>query len=168
MKKAILGIFMLGVIAPMSVQAQEWSCGWLHYAAGGLTVAGAAATTNGAFLLSTAVSSTTSGFMFCDWWGAIAVLEQEQLMYVAYNHSQLLEDSAQGSGAHLEALAVLHQCPVEVSSEFGTMLRQRFAEDETTFFEANQSLPQARKFLGLVQEGIAAHPMLARECQPVG
>ena len=29
-------------------------------------------------------------------------------------------------------------------------------------------LSQARKFLGLVQEGIAAHPVLARECQPVG
>ena len=66
MKKAILGLAMIGLIAPASLQAENSSCGWLHYAAGGLTVAGAADSMNGAFLLSTTVSSTTSGFMFCD------------------------------------------------------------------------------------------------------
>ena len=72
MKKAMLGLAMIGLIAPASLQAENSSCGWIHYAAGGLTVAGAAASTNGAFLISsTAVSSTTSGFMFCDWWGAM-------------------------------------------------------------------------------------------------
>ena len=83
MKKAILGLAMIGLIAPASLQAEEnASCGWLHYAAGGLTVAGAAVT-NGVFLLSTAVSTTTSGFMFCDWWGAMFALQQEQIIYVA-------------------------------------------------------------------------------------
>ena len=80
MKKAILGLAMIGLIAPASLQAENASCGWLHYAAGGLTVAGAAVT-NGVFLLSTAVSSTTSGFMFCDWWGAMFALQQEQIIY---------------------------------------------------------------------------------------
>ena len=42
MKKAILGLAMIGLIAPASLQAENSSCGWLHYAAGGLTVAGAA------------------------------------------------------------------------------------------------------------------------------
>ena len=165
MKKAIVGIFLLGVIAPMSLHAAPANCDWLPYSTGGLAAGGAAATSGGGFLYSTSASSSSSGLMFCDW---VHVDERERMMYIAHNHSPLLEEAARGSGAHLEALAVLHQCPVEVSPEFGTMLKQRFAEDETTFFEANQSLPQARKFLGLVQEGIEAHPVLARECQSVG
>ena len=113
MKKAILGLAMIGLIAPASLQAENSSCDWPHYATGGLTVAGAAASTNGAFLLSTAVSSTTSGFMFCDWWGAMFALQQEQMIYVAYNHSSIKEEATQGSGPHVEALATLHGCPIK-------------------------------------------------------
>ena len=114
---------MIGLIAPASLQAEKSSCGWLHYFAGGLTVAGAAASTNVAFLLSTAVSSTTSGFMFCDWWGAMFALQQEQIIYVAYNHSSILEDVIRVSGLHVEALATLHGCPVKAQIEFGSMLQ---------------------------------------------
>ena len=123
MKKAILGLAMIGLIAPASLQAENSSCGWLHYVADGLTVAGATASTNGAFLLSTAVSSTTSGFMFCDWWGAMFALQQEQMIYVAYNHSSILEEVTRVSRPHVEALATLHGCPVKAQIEFGSMLQ---------------------------------------------
>ena len=81
-EKAILGLALIGLIALASLQAENYSCGWLHYATGELTVARAAASMNVAFLLNTAVSSTTSGFMFCDWWDAMFALQQEQIIYV--------------------------------------------------------------------------------------
>ena len=168
MKKSILGLAMIGLIAPASLQAENSSCGWLHYAAGGLTVAGAAASTNGAFLLSTAVSSTTSGFMFCDWWGAMFALQQEQIIYVAYNHSSILEEATRGSGPHVEALATLHGCPMKAQIEFGSMLQQTFTDNTEVFFDYNQSPAHTRDFLGLLRQGIQQHPVLSQECRPTG
>ena len=168
MKKAILGLAMIGLIAPASLQAEEnASCGWLHYAAGGLTVAGAAVT-NGVFLLSTAVSTTTSGFMFCDWWGAMFALQQEQIIYVAYNHSSILEEATRGSGPHVEALATLHGCPMKAQIEFGSMLQQSFTDNTEVFFDYNQSPAHTRDFLELLRQGIQQHPVLSQECRPTG
>ena len=167
-KKAILGLAMIGLIAPASLQAEEnASCGWLHYAAGGLTVAGAAVT-NGVFLLSTAVSTTTSGFMFCDWWGAMFALQQEQIIYVAYNHSSILEEATRGSGPHVEALATLHGCPMKAQIEFGSMLQQSFTDNTEVFFDYNQSPAHTRDFLELLRQGIQQHPLLSQECRPTG
>ena len=167
MKKAILGLAMIGLIAPASLQAENSSCGWIHYAAGGLTVVGAA-TTNGVFLISTAVSSTTSGFMFCDWWGAMFALQQEQIIYVAYNHSSIKEEATQGSGPHVEALATLHGCPMKAQIEFGSMLQQTFMDNTKVFFDYNQAPAQTRDFLGLLRRGIQLHPVLSQECRPTG
>ena len=168
MKKAILGLAMIGLIAPASLQAEEnASCGWLHYAAGGLTVAGAAVT-NGVFLLSTAVSTTTSGFMFCDWWGAMFALQQEQIIYVAYNHSSILKEATRGSGPHVEALATLHGCPMKAQIEFGSMLQQSFTDNTEVFFDYNQSPAHTRDFLELLRQGIQQHPLPPQECRPTG
>tara|TARA_B100002003_G_scaffold244763_1_gene271374 strand:- start:136 stop:711 length:576 start_codon:yes stop_codon:yes gene_type:complete len=168
MKKAILGIALISLIAPASLQAQESSCGWIHYAAAGFAVGGAAASSGGGFLISTAVSSVTSGFMFCDWWGAITALEREQAQFIVYNHSSLLEEAPRGSGPHVEALASLQGCPMDAQMEFGSMFQQTYAENSEFFLEYNQSPEHTREFMGLIREWVQQDPVLSKECQTTG
>lgn len=169
MIKTLLGIALLVLIVPASAQAEESSsCGWLHYAAGGLTVAGAAASTNGSLLISTAASSVTSGFMFCGWWSKMTALNQEQVIYVVYNHSSILKEAPRGIGPHVEALASLHGCSLNVRKEFGSMLRRNVADNTEMFSEYSKSPAGTMEFLSILQHGIQKDPILSMECNPTG
>ena len=56
-------------------------------------------------------SASTSGTLGCKDWNFSQFLEQSQMQFLQQSHTQLLVETVQGHGPHLEALAKLMTCP---------------------------------------------------------
>jgi len=115
-----------------------------------------AATTNGTSY--TQPFGITSGTSNCDSSG-IVLAEKEQEIFVEHNFSSLSKEMANGKGEHLETLAGLLGCPLNVRGEFASMTQQQY---EAIFIGSPVS---SAEMLNSVKEKIASDPKLSGACK---
>ena len=114
-----------------------------------------AATTNG-----TSGSQTfgiTSGTSNCKA-DAVVQREHEQRIFVAANLDTLSQQMAQGSGAHVSALAGLMGCSTESQGEFARMGQEKYG----VIFSSTDAQPEA--VLATLKDEMGRHPTLAASC----
>ena len=105
-------------------------------------------------------SASTSGTSGCKNWEFSQYIEHVRRKFLKQTHSQLLAETVQGHGSHLEALTTLMICPPSSVETFSGMLwahRQQTVE----IFETSK---QSQKFLTELRKWIKANPELLNNC----
>ena len=110
-------------------------------------------------------SASTSGTLGCKNWnfgiGIGRYIEYVLNQFLKQSHTQLLAETVQGHGSHLEALATLMPCPTSSVETFSGMLwahRQQTVE----IFETSK---QSHEFLTELRKWIKANPELRNTCR---
>ena len=105
-------------------------------------------------------SASTSGTLGCKNWNFTQYIEHVRRKFLKQTHSQLLLETVQGHGPHLEALTKLMTCPTSSIETFSGMLwahRQQTVE----IFETSK---QSQEFLTELRKWIKANPELLNNC----
>ncbi len=106
-------------------------------------------------------SASTSGTLGCKNWNFSQYIEHVRRKFLKQTHSQLLAETVQGHGPHLEALTKLMTCPHSSVETFSGMLwahRQQTVE----IFETSK---QSQEFLTELRKWIKANPELRNTCR---
>ena len=106
-------------------------------------------------------SASTSGTLGCKNWNFSQYIEHVRRKFLKQTHSQLLAETVQGHGSHLEALTTLMTCPPSSVETFSGMLwahRQQTVE----IFETSK---QSQEFLTELRKWIKANPELRNTCR---
>ena len=106
-------------------------------------------------------SASTSGTLGCKNWNFTQYIEHVRKQFLKQTHSQLLAETVQGHGSHLEALTTLMTCPPSSVETFSGMLwahRQQTVE----IFETSK---QSQEFLTELRKWIKANPELRNTCR---
>ena len=106
-------------------------------------------------------SASTSGTLGCKNWNFSQYIENVRRKFLKQTHSQLLAETVQGHGPHLEALTKLMTCPPSSVETFSGMLwdhRQQTVE----IFETSK---QSQKFLTELRKWIKINPELRNICR---
>ena len=108
-------------------------------------------------------SASTSGTLGCKNWnfGMGRYMEYVLNQFLKQSHTQLLAETVQGHGSHLEALTTLMTCPPSSVETFSGMLwahRQQTVE----IFETSK---QSQEFLTELRKWIKANPELRNTCR---
>ena len=106
-------------------------------------------------------SASTSGTLGCKNWNFSQHIEHVRRKFLKQTHSQLLAETVQGHGSHLEALTTLMTCPPSSVETFSGMLwahRQQTVE----IFETSK---QSQEFLTELRKWIKANPELRNTCR---
>ena len=106
-------------------------------------------------------SASTSGTLGCKNWNFTQYIEHVRRKFLKQTHSQLLAETVQGHGSHLEALTTLMTCPPSSVETFSGMLwahRQQTVE----IFETSK---QSQEFLTELRKWIKANPELRNTCR---
>ena len=106
-------------------------------------------------------SASTSGTLGCKNWNFSQYIEHVRRKFLKQTHSQLLAETVQGHGSHLEALTILMTCPPSSVETFSGMLwahRQQTVE----IFETSK---QSQEFLTELRKWIKANPELRNTCR---
>ena len=106
-------------------------------------------------------SASTSGTLGCKNWNFSQYIEHVRRKFLKQTHSQLLAETVQGHGPHLEALTTLMTCPPSSVETFSGMLwahRQQTVE----IFETSK---QSQEFLTELRKWIKANPELRNTCR---
>ena len=106
-------------------------------------------------------SASTSGTLGCKNWNFSQYIEHVRRKFLKQTHSQLLEETVQGHGPHLEALTKLMTCQPSSVETFSGMLwahRQQTVE----IFETSK---QSQEFLTELRKWIKANPELRNTCR---
>ena len=106
-------------------------------------------------------SASTSGTLGCKNWNFSQYIEHVRRKFLKQTHSQLLAETVQGHGSHLEALTTLMACPPSSVETFSGMLwahRQQTVE----IFETSK---QSQEFLTELRKWIKANPELRNTCR---
>ena len=106
-------------------------------------------------------SASTSGTLGCKNWNFSQYIEHVRRKFLKQTHSQLLAETVQGHGSHLEALTTLMTCPPSSVETFSGMLwahRQQTVE----IFETSK---QSQEFLTELRKWIKADPELRNTCR---
>ncbi len=114
-----------------------------------------AATTNGTFGNQTFGIST--GTLGCSKAGGVANRDAEQNMYIATNRDVIIQETAQGSGEHLNALASVMGCEKSSDAAFAATLKKNYktvASEEST-----------EKMLKDIKNVISSDAALAHSCK---
>ena len=109
----------------------------------------------------TYTSASTSGTLGCKNWNFSQYIEHVRRKFLKQTHSQLLTETVQGHGSHLEALTTLMTCPPSSVETFSGMLwahRQQTVE----IFETSK---QSQEFLTELRKWIKANPELRNTCR---
>ena len=109
----------------------------------------------------TYTSASTSGTLGCKNWNFSQYIEHVRRKFLKQTHSQLLAETVQGHGSHLEALTTLMTCPPSSVETFSGMLwahRQQTVE----IFETSK---QSQEFLTELRKWIKANPELRNTCR---
>ena len=105
-------------------------------------------------------SASTSGTLGCKNWDFSQFIEQSRRQFLQQSHTQLLVETVQGQGPHLEALAKLMNCPLSSESVFSNMLWEHRLQT-VHIFETGKQTPE---FLAELRKWIAADPELRNNC----
>ena len=89
-----------------------------------------AATTNGSF--GTQTFGITSGTSNCSGAGGFASREAEEKMFVTANHDAIVQETAQGSGEHLNALASMMGCGKSSDAAFAAKMKKNYKNITST------------------------------------
>lgn len=106
-------------------------------------------------------SASTSGTLGCKNWNFSQYIEHVRRKFLKQTHSQLLAETVQGHGSHLEALTTLMTCPPSSVETFSGMLwahRQQTVE----IFETSK---QSQEFLTELRKWIKDNPELRNTCR---
>ena len=106
-------------------------------------------------------SASTSGTLGCKNWNFAQYIEHVRRKFLKQSHTQLLAETVQGHGSHLEALTTLMTCPPSSVETFSGMLwahRQQTVE----IFETSK---QSQEFLTELRKWIKANPELRNTCR---
>ena len=105
-------------------------------------------------------SASTSGTLGCKNWNISQFLEQSRMQFLQKSHTQLLEETVQGHGPHLEALAKLMTCPQSSAEAFSKMLWEH-RQQTVQIFETAKQTPE---FLAELRKWITANRQLRNNC----
>ena len=105
-------------------------------------------------------SASTSGTLGCKNWDFSQFIEQSRRQFLKQSQTQLLVESVQGQGPHLEALAKLMSCPQSSVAVFSKMLWEHRLQTVQIFETAKQT----PEFLAELRKWIAANRELRNNC----
>lgn len=105
-------------------------------------------------------SASTSGTLGCKNWNFSQFLEQSRMQFLQQSYTQLLVETVQGHGPHLEALAKLMTCPQSSAEAFSNMLWEH-RQQTVQIFETAKQTPE---FLAELRKWIAANRQLRNNC----
>ena len=106
-------------------------------------------------------SASTSGTLGCKNWNFSQFLEQSRMQFLQQSHTQLLVETVQGHGPHLEALAKLMTCPQSSAEAFSNMIWEH-RQQTVQIFETAKQTPE---FLAELRKWIAANRQLRNNCR---
>ena len=106
-------------------------------------------------------SASTSGTLGCKNWNFSQYIEHVRRKFLKQTHSQLLAETVQGHGSHLEALTTLMTCPPSSVETFSGML---WAHRQQTV-EIFETTKQSQEFLTELRKWIKANPELRNTCR---
>ncbi|MBC8259044.1 MAG: DUF3015 family protein [SAR324 cluster bacterium] len=106
-------------------------------------------------------SASTSGTSGCKNWDFSQYLEDVRLQFVEQSQVQLLAETVQGHGPHLDALSRLMTCPESTTNVFSGMLWNHRLQTITIFETSNKS----REYLAELRKWILDSPELRNSCR---
>ena len=106
-------------------------------------------------------SASTSGTLGCKNWNFSQYIEHVRRKFLKQTHSQLLTETVQGHGSHLEALTTLMTCPPSSVETFSGMLWEH-RQQTVEIFETSK---QSQEFLTELRKWIKANPELRNTCR---
>jgi len=108
-------------------------------------------------------SASTSGTLGCKNWnfGNARYMEHVVNQFLKQSHTQLLAETVQGHGSHLEALTALMTCPPSLVETFSGMLWAN-RQQTVMIFETSK---QSQEFLTELRKWIKANPELRNTCR---
>ena len=106
-------------------------------------------------------SASTSGTLGCKNWNFTQYIEHVRRKFLKQTHSQLLAETVQGHGSHLEALTILMTCPPSSVETFSGMLWEH-RQQTVEIFETSK---QSQEFLTELRKWIKANPELRNTCR---
>ena len=106
-------------------------------------------------------SASTSGTLGCKNWNFSQYIEHVRRMFLKQTHSQLLAETLQGHGSHLEALTTLMTCPPSSVETFSGMLWEHRQQTVEIFKTSKQS----QEFLTELRKWIKDNPELRNTCR---
>ena len=106
-------------------------------------------------------SASTSGTLGCKNWNFTQYIEHVRRKFLKQTHSQLLAETVQGHGSHLEALTTLMTCPPSSVETFSGMLWEH-RQQTVEIFETSK---QSQEFLTELRKWIKANPELRNTCR---
>lgn len=109
-------------------------------------------------------SASTSGTLGCKNWNFGIVgryIEYVLNQFLKQSHTQLLAETVQGHGSHLEALTTLMTCPPSSVETFSGMLWEH-RQQTVEIFETSK---QSQEFLTELRKWIKANPELRNTCR---
>lgn len=106
-------------------------------------------------------SATTSGTSGCPNWNFSQYLDMSREKFVLIKKEALIEETVQGDGQHLHALASLMGCSTSGYPLFTNMMRLHYNRVNYYFQRPNQ----ARRFLNHLKQWVREHPFLSQECK---
>lgn len=106
-------------------------------------------------------SASTSGTLGCKNWNFSQYIEHVRRKFLKQTHSQLLAETVQGHGSHLEALTTLMTCPPSSVETFSGMLWEH-RQQTVEIFETSK---QSQEFLTELRKWIKANPELRNTCR---
>jgi hypothetical protein len=106
-------------------------------------------------------SASTSGTLGCKNWNFSQYIEHVRRKFLKQTHSQLLAETVQGHGSHLEALTILMTCPPSSVETFSGMLWEH-RQQTVEIFETSK---QSQEFLTELRKWIKANPELRNTCR---
>jgi len=105
-------------------------------------------------------SASTSGTSGCKNWEFSQYLERTRRQFIKKSQRQLLVETVQGYGPHLDALSKLMTCPETSSESFSAMLWEHRLQTVQIF----SSTKQTPEFLAELKNWIKANPDLRNTC----
>ena len=105
-------------------------------------------------------SASTSGTSGCKNWDFSQYIERARIQFISKSHRQILVETVQGRGPHLDALSKLMACPQTASSVFSGMLWEHRQQTVRIFASAKQT----PEFIAELRKWIKANPDLRNTC----
>ena len=105
-------------------------------------------------------SASTSGTLGCKNWDFSQFIEQSRKQFLQQSQTQLLVETVQGQGPHMEALAKLMSCPQSSVAVFSKMLWEHRLQTVQIFETAKQT----PEFLAELRKWIEANRELRNNC----
>ena len=156
---------IVSILLPLTCFGASGNCEWLPYSTMGTAAGGATASSGGGFLYSTALSSSTSGGLFCDW---VNIEHKQKVQFIVYNNENLIEDISKGEGDHLNALSVLYNCSLDVNKYFNEMVRESFMDNGNIYFDSKINYQKTQILINEIQNNINKNILLKEDCKSVG